>query len=110
MGANSNSNCNGGSSFRIKRPRITTNGFVSEADPTIKKHLDELNELLGKRVFKVHLDHGQRVATATGQKVKKAPASANQDIEGIRSTPDVEEVLRAELTPKRIPHRKTPDQ
>ncbi len=42
---------NGASSFRIKRPLITTNGLVSEVDETVKGHLDELNTLLSKRIF-----------------------------------------------------------
>jgi hypothetical protein len=41
----------GSSPFRIKRPLITTNGFVSDVDATIKSQLDELNEFLGKRIF-----------------------------------------------------------
>jgi hypothetical protein len=46
-----NVNSDGASSFKIKRPRITTNGFISQVDPTIKKTLAELNELLSKRVI-----------------------------------------------------------
>ena len=42
---------NGNSGFRVKRPLITTNGFTSEVDETAKAHLDELNVLLGRRVF-----------------------------------------------------------
>ncbi len=37
--------------FRIKRPLITTSGFISEVDADVKKHLDELNEILGRRIF-----------------------------------------------------------
>jgi len=37
--------------FRIKRPLITTGGFVSDTDPDIKKHLDELNKILGRKIF-----------------------------------------------------------
>src|SRR5689334_10265148 len=47
---------NGGSPFRIKRPLITTSGFVSDVDATIKSHLDELNEILGRRVLHRPID------------------------------------------------------
>lgn len=42
---------NGSSVFKIKRPNITTNGIVSDVDPTISKLLDELDQLLGAPVF-----------------------------------------------------------
>lgn len=42
---------NGASSFRIKRPLMTTNGLISEVDTTVKGHLEELNTLLSKRIF-----------------------------------------------------------
>jgi hypothetical protein len=38
---------NGGTAFRLKRPQITTSGFVSDVDATVKSQLDELNEILG---------------------------------------------------------------
>jgi hypothetical protein len=44
-------NYNGFSGFKIKRPNITTNGIVSDVDPTIKKLLDELDQLLSAPVF-----------------------------------------------------------
>jgi hypothetical protein len=40
-----------GSGFRIKRPIITSNGIVSDVDPTVKKLLDEASQLLGKKIF-----------------------------------------------------------
>ena len=43
---------NGGSRSGIKRPRITANGYVSDLDGTVKSHLDELNRLLSKRIFR----------------------------------------------------------
>jgi hypothetical protein len=63
-------NCNGGSTFKIKRPRITTNGFISEVDPTIKKHLEELNELLGKRIITLLRGHGNSPPNTTAHKAK----------------------------------------
>src|SRR5262245_25561258 len=46
-----NFSIDGGSPFRIKRPGITSSGFVSDVDPRTKAELDELNTLLGKRIF-----------------------------------------------------------
>lgn len=45
----SNLALNGGTNFRIKRPPITTSGFVSDVDAHVKTYLDELNTLLSKR-------------------------------------------------------------
>jgi len=42
---------NGTSAFRIRRPLITTNGFISDLDATVKWHLSELDGLLGLRAF-----------------------------------------------------------
>lgn len=41
----------GDSTFKIKRPLITTSGVSSDPDSTVKGLLDELNTLLGKRMF-----------------------------------------------------------
>jgi hypothetical protein len=41
----------GASSLILRRPAITTSGFIVDVDPNIKAHLDELNTLLGKRIF-----------------------------------------------------------
>jgi hypothetical protein len=41
----------GASSLVLKRPAITTSGFIVDVDPNITAHLDELNTLLGKRIF-----------------------------------------------------------
>ena len=46
-----NRTLDGASSLILKRPAITTSGFVVDVDPNVKAHLDELNTLLGKRVF-----------------------------------------------------------
>jgi hypothetical protein len=97
-----NSNCNG-SSFRIKRPRITSNGFVSEVDPTIKKHLDELNKLLGKRIFAVTIDSGQAPATPNPVPRTRRPGAAKAEVAEISTDPDLKEILKADLTPKRTP-------
>jgi len=39
------------SSLLIKRPLITTSGFIFDVDPTAKNHLDELNALFGRRIL-----------------------------------------------------------
>jgi hypothetical protein len=46
----------GNSSLILKRPAITTSGFVVDVDPSVKTHLDELNTLLGKRIFPRDID------------------------------------------------------
>jgi hypothetical protein len=37
--------------FRLRRPLITSNGSTSDIDPLISQHLAELDSLLGKHVF-----------------------------------------------------------
>ena len=49
----------GASSLVLKRPVITTSGFIADVDPTIKTHLDELNSLLGKRIIPRDIDDDQ---------------------------------------------------
>jgi hypothetical protein len=77
----------GASPFRIKRPLITTSGFVSDVDPTIKAHLDELNTRLGKRV----IDPPGGVSAAS------VAAKGNTPPPAIRS------ILTRDLTPKHTP-------
>jgi hypothetical protein len=72
-----NLSIDGGSPFRIKRPVITSSGFVSDVDETVKAHLDQLNALLGKRVF------GTR-----------AEGEANKTVAGL---------IALQITPKRAP-------
>jgi hypothetical protein len=42
---------NGASAFKIRRPLITSNGFTADLAPEIKEQLQELDNLLGLRVF-----------------------------------------------------------
>src|SRR5438477_8336349 len=77
----------GASPFRIKRPLITTSGFVSDVDPTIKIHLDELNTLLGKRVID---PPGGVSATSVAAKGTPPP-------------PTIKSILARDLTPKHTP-------
>ena len=42
---------NGASAFKIRRPLITANGFTADLAPEIKVQLQELDNLLGLRVF-----------------------------------------------------------
>ncbi len=37
--------------FRIKRPLAAISGFTTGLDPTVKRLLDELNEILGRKAF-----------------------------------------------------------
>jgi hypothetical protein len=75
----------GASPFRIKRPLITTSGFVSDVDPAIKAQLDELNTLLGKRV------------------IHPPVSAASVAVKGTTPPPDIKSTLSRELTPKHTP-------
>jgi hypothetical protein len=44
-------NLSGDFGFKLRRSQITSNGFPSEVDPTVKAQLDELNTLLSKHIF-----------------------------------------------------------
>ena len=96
---------NGDSSFRIKRPLATTAGFVSEVDPTVTRHLDELNELLGKRVFQLTDGFEGPVPAERGklQKDEKETASPRRVVERGRLKPSLWEFLSKPLKPKTIP-------
>jgi len=98
----SNLSFDGGSPFRIKRPLITTSGFVSDVDPTIKGHLDELNALLGKRIF------AQRRSVASG--TKKVASKGDKEDGALAGSPeisvivpDIPALLARPLTPKHTP-------
>jgi hypothetical protein len=99
----------GGSPFRIKRPRITTSGFVSDVDPIIKQQLDELDKLLGKRIFTVYphpRDEALAMELSVKSKVtdpKSGGGSAKSTHTVTRVMPDVRAILDTALTPKRTP-------
>jgi hypothetical protein len=114
---------NSGSSFRLKRPLITTNGFVSDVDPTIKSHLDELNTLLAKRIFtRGTKDQGEdddqegRIENAVEdieeavEDIEEAigegstvPHSVSSSTSRTRVVSKIKELLQRSLTPKRVP-------
>ncbi|HVI70026.1 MAG TPA: hypothetical protein VM656_00895, partial [Pyrinomonadaceae bacterium] len=105
-----NGNCDGGSTFKIKRPRITTNGFISEVDPTIKKHLEELNELLGKRIITLLRGHGNSPPNTTAHKGKVAGNATATAAAGTAVNPRVTALLDRDLTPKKtLPAEPSPD-
>jgi hypothetical protein len=92
----------GGSPFRIKRPLITTSGFVSDVDATIKSHLDELNGLLGKRIFTVETHH-EEFAEELADKAKKGAPAAKAAVARTHVFPDVKLLIESPLTPKHTP-------
>jgi hypothetical protein len=110
---------NGGTAFKIKRPVITTSGFVSDVDATVKIYLGELNQLLGKKIFRRETDHeelvedmAEKLAQEFAEELEQAGAiqaplgaQAAPQITVERSTvePDIHELLRKPLTPKKIP-------
>lgn len=108
-----------GTGFRMRRPRVTTSGFVADVDLIVKGHLDELNTLLGKPVFTrdgspadapsaeddyreevladaVLIDEGTRAVLKTGRGKK---ASSKPGRHGV----DVREMLARRLTAKHVP-------
>jgi hypothetical protein len=110
----------GGSPFRIKRPLITTSGFVSDVDATVKAHLDELNQLLGKQVFsrpgqppaplagRVASNSGARGRSRGGAHAAHAAAGAPAHAAAaVLPNPnvglDVQTVLALDLFPKIVP-------
>ena len=68
------------SSFRIRRSLMTSNGIGSDVDEIVKTHLDELNELLGKPIFR-----DAEVALYTEDAVD---ANAATPMEKVRVRPD----------------------
>lgn len=107
---------NGGTAFRLKRPLITTSGFVSDLDTTVKSQLDELNEILGRRIFRRETTREEQIEVAAESFAKgfvtelneegfQAAADADPQITVERSSvePDIQELLGRPLTPKRIP-------
>lgn len=109
---------NGGSPFKIKRPLITTSGFDSDVDATVKSHLDELNELLGKRIFTRDTERDELVEDVAEKlaeqfvkeledqsviQAKQGMTPPQITVERSRVEPDINELLSRPLTPKKIP-------
>ncbi|MBA3704436.1 MAG: hypothetical protein H0W84_00610 [Bacteroidetes bacterium] len=77
------STSNNHSGFILRRPLITSNGFTTDLDPTIKKHLTDLDTLLGKHVFNPmeeddgsFYDSAETKSGIKGAAAKKAAAAA----------------------------------
>ncbi len=113
---------NGGSAFRIRRPVITSSGFVSDIDPTAKSHLDELNEILGKKIFhretstKLYAEDAPSktaepaedeiidlLASSTAKTEIRKGKGGKHFVEETRVVPNLQELLRRPLTPKHTP-------
>ena len=112
--------CDDSSSFKIRRSLITVNGFASDVDPLVKTHLDELNELLGKKIFPIGTPNygtwqkaGSAAGTAEAQETAETSEALSTDSESRTSDSEhshvqteVKRLLKRVLTPKHIP--KTP--
>lgn len=84
-------NCStNGSGFTMRRALPAMDAFVLGIDDNVKKHLDELNELLGKRIFR-----------AASQVEGKDEAKVRMGI-------TVPQLVAKELTPKRVSPSKHP--
>ncbi len=92
-----NSTFDGASTFKIKRPLITSSGFTSDVDPTIKSHFDELNTLLGKRILANPAQYELQAEE------KKEGKTARTSADRSRLVPDLQQILSKPLAPKRIP-------
>jgi hypothetical protein len=105
-----------GTGFRMRRPRVTTSGFVADVDPIVKSHLDELNALLGKPVFARSESAYEGTAAEDGFEPPGLPDEATTAIlkpparKGeVRRPPnqsDVQKMLARKLTPKQVPANK----
>jgi hypothetical protein len=112
----------GATAFRIRRPLITSNGFVSDTDRRVEAQFEELERLLGARVFAPapvggggHGSGGSgagasgtttttTTTTTTGAaaaSAKKAPSSSSSSSSHGGSGLDVDAVLALSLTPMR---------
>ena len=68
---------NGSSGFKIRRPLITANGFSADLDSTIKDQLNELDTLLGSRLFSSIQDPAIKTNGATDIPKARTAAAAN---------------------------------
>lgn len=105
---------NNGNGFTIRRALPAMDGFVVGIDKNVKKHLDELNQLLSKRIFSaVGTTAGstgeKKDRRADGESAGKEEGNAEdkgkEKAKGGISVPDV---LIRELTPKRVPSGNEP--
>jgi hypothetical protein len=108
-----------GTGFRMRRPRVTTSGFVADLDPIVKSHLDELNALLSKPVFArgeptydgpFVEDRGEPPGLP-GDADTAVLRSSGKKGETRRPAPltDVQRMLARKLTPKQVPANKWQD-
>ena len=87
----------------------TTRGYVTEVDPLIKKHLDDLNTILGRQIFPQDWLRQTGEAGASGGSIKaKAASSRAGSRSGAGSTTQavhsaLERLLTLPLTAKRVP-------
>jgi len=86
---------NGASAFKIRRPLITANGFTADLAPGIKDQLQELNNLLGLRVFSTVGDLGQ---TGTGNTAKSQNTTAVPVTTSLVLTSELRKPLLAKRT------------
>jgi hypothetical protein len=93
---------NNGNGFKIRRALPAMDAFVVGIDKNVKKHLDELNKLLGKRIFSTSKDKRDPKAEAKREDKQENDRAENVEEEA-RGGISVQSVLRCDLTPKRVP-------
>src|SRR5687768_16767140 len=92
------------STFRIRRPPITASGYTAEVDYTVKRHLDELNGLLGKAIFpREETSPFDDITAATEIAPDAAPEAKSRRRSGgkNKAAPTISELLTLPLKPKR---------
>ncbi len=105
--AMNNNSTNNRSAFMLRRPLITSNGFTTNLDPTIKQHLTELDTLLGKHAFTPleddsisYYDSAETKSGVKSSAAKKAAATNEPGHGPLNLRDEVEKPIYAKKTEK----------
>jgi hypothetical protein len=94
---------NGVTTFRLRRSPITTNGTASPVEAIVKRQLDELNELLGKPLFRAAAGAGQGVRAGRGRNGAAGGAHNGVAAAAAGAAAEHEKFFALQLTPKHVP-------
>jgi hypothetical protein len=87
--------------FKLKRPLITTNGFITDVDPIVKEQLDELNMLLSKKVFVFAAEDEFKIDAGVTREAAGQPANGGHK-KGSASGDNLRELLRLRVQTKLV--------
>jgi hypothetical protein len=92
------------SSFRIRRSLMTTNGISSEVDENARRHLDELDDLLGKPILRESAggDPGTADGVSGGPRDKGERAAAGKTAGAAATPPSTFSASYSGLTPTQL--------